>query len=71
MIKIEDHALDARLVDDPGGPVVVVAEDGQAWDPDRRAFAAIVRAPEYRAITRLRTEALVEPVLQPTTPAAV
>jgi len=57
-----------------GGPALV-AEDGQAWDmvvlvryPDRRAFAAMVRDPEYRAIAHLRTEALVESVLQPTTP---
>ncbi|MDQ7808863.1 DUF1330 domain-containing protein [Amycolatopsis sp. A133] len=119
MIKIEDHALDTLLADDPGGPVVMlnllrfrpdggresyqryaealrkelnarygleveylghggralVAEDGQAWDmvalvryPDRQAFAAMVRNPDYRAITHLRTEALVESVLQPTTP---
>lgn len=122
MIEIEEHALDALLADDPGGPVVMlnllrfrpdggresyqryaealrgelnprygleveylgaggpalVAEDGQAWDmvvlvryPDRRAFAAMVRDPEYQAITHLRTEALVESVLQPTTPVAV
>lgn len=120
MIEIEDHALDALLADDPGGPVVMlnllrfrpdggresyqryadasgraqpryglqvvylgagdpalVAESGQAWDmvvlvryPDRQAFAAMVRDPEYRAITHLRTEALVESVLQPTTPVA-
>ena len=57
------------------GGRALVAEDGQAWDmvvlvryPDRRAFAAMVRDPEYRAIAHLRTEALVESVLQPTTP---
>lgn len=121
MIEIEDHALDALLADDPGGPVVMlnllrfrpdggresyqryadalraelnpryglqvvylgagdpalVAESGQAWDmvvlvryPDRQAFAAMVRDPGYQAITHLRTEALVESVLQPTTPVA-
>ncbi|WP_103354523.1 DUF1330 domain-containing protein [Amycolatopsis sp. CA-128772] len=60
-----------------GGPALV-AEDGQAWDmvalvryPDRTAFAAMVRDPEYRAIAHLRTEALVESVLQPTTPAGL
>lgn len=121
MIEIEDHALDALLADDPGGPVVMlnllrfrpdggresyqryadalraelnpryglqvvylgvgepalVAESGQAWDmvvlvryPDRQAFTAMVRDPGYQAITHLRTEALVESVLQPTTPVA-
>ncbi|MEU4251579.1 DUF1330 domain-containing protein [Amycolatopsis sp. NPDC026612] len=59
-----------------GGPPIV-GEDGQAWDmvvlvryPDRAAFAAMIRDPEYQAITHLRTEALVESVLQPTTPMA-
>lgn len=58
------------------GAPALVAEDGQAWDmvvlvryPDRRTFAAMVRDPEYQAITHLRTEALLESVLQPTTPA--
>ncbi|MEV6824097.1 DUF1330 domain-containing protein [Amycolatopsis sp. NPDC051102] len=58
------------------GGQALVAEEGQAWDmvalvryPDRAAFAAMVRDPEYQAITHLRTEALVESVLQPTTPA--
>ncbi|MEV4050294.1 DUF1330 domain-containing protein [Amycolatopsis sp. NPDC049688] len=58
------------------GGRALVAEDGQAWDmvalvryPDRQAFAAMVRDPEYQAITHLRTEALAESVLQPTTPA--
>ncbi|MEV5712606.1 DUF1330 domain-containing protein [Amycolatopsis mediterranei] len=59
------------------GDPALVAEDGQAWDmvalvryPDRKAFAAMVRDPEYQAITHLRTEALLESVLQPTTPVA-
>jgi uncharacterized protein (DUF1330 family) len=57
-----------------GGPALV-AEDGQAWDmvvlvryPDRTAFAAMISDPEYRAVAHLRTEALVEAVLQPTVP---
>jgi uncharacterized protein (DUF1330 family) len=57
------------------GGRALVAEEGQAWDmvvlvryPDRRAFAGMIRDPEYQAITHLRTEALVESVLQPTTP---
>ena len=60
------------------GGAAVVAEEGQAWDmvvlvryPDRRAFAAMIRDPEYQAVTHLRTEALVESVLQPTTPGAL
>jgi uncharacterized protein (DUF1330 family) len=60
------------------GGRALVAEDGQAWDmvvlvryPDRRAFAAMVRDPDYLAVAHLRTEALVESVLQPTTPLAV
>jgi uncharacterized protein (DUF1330 family) len=55
------------------GERALVAEDGQAWDmvllvryPSRQAFAAMIRDPEYRAISHLRTEALVESVLQPT-----
>ena len=53
----------------------LVAEDGQAWDaivivryPSRQAFSAMVADPGYRAITHLRTQALRETVLQPTTP---
>lgn len=119
MIEIREHALDALLAEDPGGPVVMlnllrfrpgggresyqryaealgrginaryglqveylgdggralVAEDGQAWDmvvlvryPSRQAFVDMVRDPDYQAVTHLRSEALVESVLQPTTP---
>ncbi|SDE84359.1 DUF1330 domain-containing protein [Pseudonocardia oroxyli] len=57
------------------GGAPVVAEDGQAWDavllvryPSRRAFSDMVRDPEYQKGTHLRTEALVEALLQPTTP---
>jgi uncharacterized protein (DUF1330 family) len=122
MIELDERELDALLVDDPGGPVVMlnllrfrpdggresyqryaealgqsinaryglsleylgdggralVAEDGQAWDmvvlvryPDRQAFAAMIRDPDYQAVAHLRSEALVESVLQPTTPFAV
>ncbi|MBN6040380.1 DUF1330 domain-containing protein [Amycolatopsis sp. 195334CR] len=53
----------------------LVAESGQAWDmvvlvryPNRRAFADMVRDPDYQAVAHLRSEALVETVLQPTTP---
>ncbi|MCS7478483.1 DUF1330 domain-containing protein [Umezawaea endophytica] len=57
------------------GGRALVAEEGQAWDmvalvryPSRRAFADMARDPEYRAVAHLRTEALVESVLQPTVP---
>jgi uncharacterized protein (DUF1330 family) len=53
----------------------LVAEAGQAWDvvllvryPSREAFGRMIADPEYQAITHLRTEALAEAVLQPTTP---
>jgi uncharacterized protein (DUF1330 family) len=51
----------------------LVAEDGQAWDavllvsyPSRRAFSDMVRDSAYQAGTHLRTQALIEAVLQPT-----
>ncbi|WP_431781953.1 DUF1330 domain-containing protein [Streptomyces chumphonensis] len=57
------------------GETPLVAEPGQAWDavllvryPDRQAFSRMVADPEYREITGLRTRALSEAVLQPTTP---
>jgi uncharacterized protein (DUF1330 family) len=57
-----------------GGPVLV-GGDGHAWDmvalvryPSRQAFVDMVRDPEYRAVAHLRTEALVDAVLQPTVP---
>jgi uncharacterized protein (DUF1330 family) len=60
-----------------GGPPVV-ADQGQDWDavllvsyPSRRAFCDLVRDPDYQRGTHLRTSALTEAVLQPTTDAAV
>lgn len=60
------------------GAHALVAEDGQAWDmvvlvryPDRQAFVNMVRDPEYQAVAHLRSEALVESVLQSTVPMAV
>ncbi|MFD7658415.1 DUF1330 domain-containing protein [Actinosynnema sp. NPDC059797] len=57
------------------GSTVLVAEDGQDWDavvvvryPDRAAFGRMVADPEYQEVTRLRTAALTEAVLQATTP---
>ena len=56
-----------------GGPALV-AEDGQQWDavllvryPSRRAFSQMVADPQYQEITHLRSSALTEAVLQPTT----
>ena len=56
------------------GGDALVAEAGQAWDavllvryPSREAFAAMVADREYREVTKLRTRALREAVLQPTT----
>ncbi|GAA0221104.1 DUF1330 domain-containing protein [Saccharothrix mutabilis subsp. mutabilis] len=57
------------------GSTALVAEDGQSWDavllvryPDRAAFSRMVADPEYQEVTRLRTDALTEAVLQATTP---
>ncbi len=56
------------------GSTPLVAEQGQDWDavllvryPDREAFSRMVADPEYQQVTRLRTQALTEAVLQPTT----
>lgn len=57
------------------GSTTLVAEDGQDWDavlcvryPSRQAFSAMVADPEYQQVTHLRSEAVVEAVLQATTP---
>lgn len=57
------------------GDSPLVAEQGQDWDavllvsyPTRQAFSDMVRDPEYHAGAHLRTEALSEAVLQPTSP---
>lgn len=59
------------------GAAPVVAEAGQDWDavllvsyPSRRAFSEMVRDEEYQRGTHLRSESLVETVLQPTTDAS-
>jgi uncharacterized protein (DUF1330 family) len=69
------YGLSVEYLGDGGR--ALVAEDGQAWDmvvlvryPDRQAFAAMIRDPDYQAVAYLRSEALVESVLQPTTPFA-
>jgi uncharacterized protein (DUF1330 family) len=57
------------------GSTPLVAEQGQDWDvvllvqyPSRKAFSEMVADPEYQQVTHLRTEALVEAVLQATIP---
>lgn len=57
------------------GSSALVAEDGQAWDtvllvryPSRAAFSRMVADPEYQQVTRHRTAALTEAVLQATAP---
>ena len=57
------------------GDRALVADDGQEWDtvllvryPSRQSFVDMIRDPDYRSGAHLRTEALTEAVLQPTTP---
>jgi uncharacterized protein (DUF1330 family) len=57
------------------GSTTLVGENGQSWDavlivryPSREAFSRMVADPEYQEVTNLRTQALTEAVLQPTTP---
>lgn len=58
------------------GGVALAADPGQEWDmvalvryPSRRAFIDMVEDPDYQRFEHLRTSALVEAVLQATTPA--
>ncbi len=64
----------AEVVYAGDGGDALVAEDGQAWDavlvvryPSRKHFSDMVRDPDYQQGSHLRTGALVEAVLQPTT----
>ncbi|MGY1632213.1 DUF1330 domain-containing protein [Geodermatophilus sp. SYSU D01186] len=57
------------------GGTPLVAEQGQDWDavllvrcPSRKAFSRMVADPDYQQVNDLRTQALTEAVLQPTTP---
>lgn len=57
------------------GSTTLVAEEGQSWDmvllvqyPSRQAFSDMVADPEYQQVTHLRSQALVEAVLQATVP---
>ncbi len=69
------RAFGAEVVYAGDGGNPLVAEHGQAWDavllvsyPTRRAFSEMVADPAYQEGTHLRSEALVEAVLQPTVP---
>jgi len=73
--RAASHRHGAEVVYWGEGATVLVAEDGQAWDavlvvryPGRQAFSDMVRDPAYSAGAHLRSEALVEAVLQATSP---
>ena len=66
---------DGEVIYAGDGSTILVAEPGQAWDavlliryPTRQAFSRMVADSEYQRVTGLRTRALVEAVLQATTP---
>jgi uncharacterized protein (DUF1330 family) len=68
-------AVGGEVVYAGDGGAALIAESGQAWDavllvryPNRAAFMRMVMNPDYQKITHLRTSALREAVLQPTTP---
>ena len=65
----------ARVIYAGDCSTVLVAPKQHDWDavliveyPDRQTFSAMVADPDYQAITRLRTDALSEAVLQATIP---
>lgn len=67
-----------ELIYGGSGTSALVAEAGQEWDlvalvryPSRKSFVDMVRDPAYRAIEHLRSEALIDAVLQPTSPIPV
>ncbi|MCF6386699.1 hypothetical protein L2K20_06915 [Mycobacterium sp. MBM] len=60
------------------GHPALVAADGGDWDmvalvsyPSRRSFVDMVNDPDYEAFEHLRTEAVADAVLQPTTTTAL
>ena len=70
----EEYGLEVLYVGQGG--TALVAEDGQTWDmvaliryPSRRRFADMGRDPVYQQFEHLRTDALLESVLQATAPA--
>jgi uncharacterized protein (DUF1330 family) len=65
----------AKVLYAGSGSTSLVAEQGQDWDAvlivrylSRAAFSRMVADPAYQQVTRLRTEALSEAVLQATIP---
>lgn len=63
----------AEIVYAGDGTAALAAEAGQAWDavalvryPNRRAFAEMLKDPDYRVADPVRMSALAEAVLQPT-----
>jgi uncharacterized protein (DUF1330 family) len=78
--KRNSHIWDkygAEVVYIGSGCPPLIADEGQGWDgvflaqyPSRTAFVEMVRDPEYLETAHLRTEALVESVLQPSNPTA-
>src|SRR5919112_228247 len=72
LLRFADGGAEVLYAGD--GSTTLVAEDGQDWDavllvryPTREAFSRMVADAEYQQVTHLRTEALTEAVLQPTT----
>lgn len=71
--RAHSEAHGATVVYYGQGDVALVAEEGQAWDavllvryPSRRSFSQMVADPAYQEGAHLRSDALVEAVLQPT-----
>lgn len=69
----DDYGL--QIVYGGTGHTALVADDGQAWDmvalvsyPSRNHFVDMVHDERYGRFEHLRTEALSESVLQPTSP---
>lgn len=67
------EAVGAEVVHLGRGRTPLVAEKGQEWDavllvryPSRQAFVEMLKNPAYQAGTQLRSDSLVEAVLQPT-----
>jgi uncharacterized protein (DUF1330 family) len=65
----------AELLYAGDGSTALVAEEGQDWDavllvryPSREAFSRMVADPDYQQVTKHRTAALTEAVLQATEP---
>ena len=72
LLRFAEGGRESYDAGDGGTPLV--AEQGQDWDavllvryPSHEAFSRMVADPEYQEVTHLRTQALTEAVLQPTT----